>query len=350
MFAHSSISNSDRPSSAAEAFRLFLRCVAFLAMVRVVFMFWGPEWSDRWEVTNAREYLRASKTREVRVVVFGSSHMRSAFLSEQWAARAGLREDQVINLSLDSGRFWDARYLLRETGDLADSVDLVLLEAPKWNFNRNRVNPLTRIVVDYPESLRQHGGLRDRLSVDGWANRVGLMAEAIWPVYQRRTLEGWVDHLVSSSQPIARLPAESIHWDESLHATLRAHPRFRARKIVLDHFSDPELSSFTKRNFRLLVKALRRRGAEVAIVTLPSRDAYHEVRDADPGRTQFIEEVDEVIASTLGNGVFAIDCHRARDCGQSGRIFVDYGHLNKAGARSLTSALFDEIEKRRGES
>ena len=342
MFAHSSTSNSETT--------FFLSCAGVLIMMRVVFALWGPEWRDRTDVIHAREYLRQSKSRDVRVVVFGSSHMRSAFMSDNWARRAGLDSNQVINLSLDSGRFWDARYLLRETGGLAESVDLVLLEVPRWNFNRNRVNPLSRVVVDYPESLRQQGGLWDRLSVDGWRNRAGLVAEFFWPAYQRRTIEDWMDHLASRAPVLPQLPPASIHWDEKLHATLSRHPRFRAKNIVLDHFANPEMSGFAYRNFRLLVEELRDAGVEVAIVTLPVRDVYGQVLRADERRASFVATVDEMASSILGDGVFAVACDRAIDCGQSAEIFVDYGHLNKEGARRLTSALFDMIEKRRGKS
>jgi len=329
----------------SEEMRSLAWCGLMLIVLRGVFALWEPAWSHRSDIPNATEFLRESKGQDVRVVVFGSSHMQSAFRPDEWSRLANLEEGQVLNLSVSSGRFWHARNMLRETGGLAESVDLVLIEAARWNLNRNRINPVLRVPGDYPEEVRQQGGVLDRLSVDGFVNRVSLLAEMVWPVYQRRTLEQWLAYFSTDHGPVPHAPPIAAAWFENLHAKLRTDKRFEARSIARDHFADPEMSSFSRRNFVKLVDEAGRTGAEVVIVTLPTRGAYQEGIRADARKSDFVNSVDALFASVIGDGVSAVRCERARDCELGEEIFVDYGHVHHDGARAVTGALFERIQR-----
>lgn len=146
--------------------RWLVWCLLFLMVVRAILASWGPDWRDRSDISNARELLRSAIDRDPRVVVFGSSHMRSAFQTDEWSKRANVDKDQIVNLSIDSGRLRDARFILRESGALPESVDLVLIEAARWDLNRNRVNPIRRSRNDY----------------------------------QRRTIENWIEYVHTANQ------------------------------------------------------------------------------------------------------------------------------------------------------
>lgn len=343
MSAPSSTSSSEPARHRRLAVGTLLGCLATLVLIRLAFAWAGPGWRDRPDLESAAALLRDARGEDVRTVALGSSRMHSAFRPDVWADRAGLEERQVLNLALDNGHFWDARHLLERAGGLPDRVELVLIEVARWNFNRHKVSPLgERVRYDYPEHFRQQGGVLDRWSVDDPLARIRLLAEAVWPVYQRRTVGEWIELArTRSTRPPER--GASPHWFARNHRRLRAMRAFRAESIVLDHYHDPALSSFAVRNFALLVEAARTAGAEVVLVTLPTRTAYQRAILSDASRRAFAEAVDRVVAARVGPGVRRVDCPLAADCGLDGRIFVDYGHLHYDGAAALTHALFDRI-------
>lgn len=340
----SSISSSEpRSRRAGGARSALLWTLGVLCALRAALALAPAPWNDATEVLSARELLRGASERSLRVVVFGSSHLHSAFLAEEWARRAQLRQDEIAPLAVDGGDFWDARYMLRGRGALPGSVELVIVEASRWSFNRNRIDALSRLRVDYPPLLRHEGNLRDRWSVDRLGDRVQLLGEMVWPIYQRRTLEQWITTL--SSTPVrAALPRPSVHWNEAWQARLAGAHGFQPDTMVRDHFNDPRMSAFARRNFADLVREARRGGARVVIVTLPTRDAYVDAIHADPERAAFVASIDALIASLLEPGmVEAIRCERASDCALDEAIFVDYGHLHRTGARAFTAALFERV-------
>ena len=345
MSAHSSTSSSEHLDPAPHGTGILLWCVGWLCLARAVLGAWEPAWQDREDILNATEYLRQADEKDLRVVVLGSSRMHSAFHSETWAARAGLESDQVANLSVDNGQFWDARFMLDRTGGLPDSVELVVIEAPRWNFNRNKVSPVWgRHRYDYPEHFRQQGGLVDRWSVDDVGDRAALLLEFAWPLYQRRPVEEWADTFRTPPRAVPRLRA-SVHWFEAQHAKLRAIRALQADSIVLDHFSEPAMSSFAQRNFDLLLREVEEHAARVVLVTLPTRGLYQDMILSDPARREFVASVDATIASHVDEDVAWVLCARAAACGLDEGIFVDYGHLTLDGARALTSRLFDRVGK-----
>jgi hypothetical protein len=315
-----------------------------LTLLRAALAIQEPAWRDRADIEDTTAFLEQARVRDLQVVVLGSSRMQSAFSSEEWSRRAGVDANQVINLSLNNGQFWDARHMLRKAGGLPESVQLVLIEAPRWNFNRNKVFPgSNRYRYDYPEHFRQQGGLLDRWSVDDRIARMKLLAEFVWPLYQRRSVEEWIEYFRSRREPVPQLSG-SMHWIEAMHEKFRALRALRADSIVLDHFHDPAMSSFAIRNFELLIRDVRKQGTKVVIVTLPTRDLYQDKIRADPLKNSFVNSIDALIASKTDDGVYSISCKRARDCQLSEAIFVDYGHLTMDGARALTDELFDRVQ------
>ena len=56
----------------------------------------------------------------------------------------GLRQEQVINLAVHSGSFWDALFMMRRGGGLPDSVDRAVIEIGPVMFNQNSVNPVLK--------------------------------------------------------------------------------------------------------------------------------------------------------------------------------------------------------------
>lgn len=345
MSVPSSISSSENRDDGPEPAGVILWCILFLILMRAAFAVQAPAWRDRADIADTTAFLEQARTDDLRVVVLGSSRMQSAFSSEEWARRSDLDTKQVINVSLNSGQFWDARHMLREAGGLPASVQLVLLEAPRWNFNRNKVFPgSNRYRYDYPEHFRQQGGVLDRWSVDDRAARMALLAEFAWPLYQRRSVEEWIEYFRSRREAVPRLPV-SAHWIEAMHEKFRAAPTLRADSIVLDHFDDPAMSSFAIRNFDLLIREVRKHGAKVVLVTLPTRDLYQDKIRADPSKGSFVNSIDALIASKIGDGIHSISCKRARDCQLDEDIFVDYGHLTMGGARALTDELFDRVQR-----
>jgi hypothetical protein len=170
-----------------------------------------------------------------------------------------------------------------------------------------------------------------------------LVSEFVWPLYERRPLEQW---LVVPRDPGVRtpnLPPPIPQWDESMSVQLHQNPHFRAPSIAADHFYEPLMSGFAKRNLDRLLTLLRRDGRKIVLVQLPVRDAYLDVAMSTPEGKRLYEAVHDVVRSHVGGSVSAVMCERVRDCGLDEDIFVDYGHMSREGARAFTGKLYHEV-------
>jgi hypothetical protein len=331
-----SSTSSSEPGAAAALRRTLAWCLLFLACARLALAVLGPGWTQRPDLANVAAYLRSGDDRDVQVIAFGSSTMMGAFDAEAWQRRAGLPPGAVVNAAVANGTFFDVLYLLREAGGPPSASHLVLVEVPRWNFNRNRLSPVSGEPSSPPRQIRQLGTLGDRLAVDAPAARARLVAEYAWPLYQRRPLEAWLRQWREPFEPTPAPPPPSRHWNPKHQRALAADPTFRAESIARYHFHDAAWSDFAGRNLLLVLARLREAGVRVVLVQTPVRDAYLRVAKASPETRRLYEEVGSFVAAEAGDGVTLAQCERGRDCGLSDRVFVDYGHMTRPGARDFT--------------
>jgi len=319
-------------------------CVGFLLVSRFLIGWAAPDPTARYDILNAAEYLRTVQRGDLRVVFFGSSRMQSAILPDEWARLAGLRPEQVANLAVNDGRFWDALYMVETSGGLPASVDLVVIEVAHWEFNQNVRSPIGGLPYPIPQHFRHLARLSERLTVDGLGSRMSLLADVVWPLYERQPLERWEDGV----QPVkpAVPPAPAHHWNKASREKLAGAPAFKGSNIVKLHFFQAEVSSFAVRTLDRLLARVQNGSRKIVLLELPARQEYVRSIENDPTKLAFYRDVQELVEARASGPVRTMMWEVAADCGLTEDVFVDYGHFSREGARAFTDRLFDELAAR----
>jgi hypothetical protein len=91
-------------------------CVAFLVGFRLLIICAGGDPTVRGDISNAAEHLVERPRKDLRVVFFGSSRLRSAILPEE-ARLAGLRPDQSSTLAVER-RLWMSFFMIDRAGGM----------------------------------------------------------------------------------------------------------------------------------------------------------------------------------------------------------------------------------------
>jgi hypothetical protein len=319
-------------------------CVGLLLAFRLLISWVAPDPTARYDILNAAEYLHSVQHGDLRVVFFGSSRMQSAVLAEEWARRAGLRKDQVVNLAVNDGRFWDALYMVDASGGVPPSVDLVIIEIAHWEFNRNVLSPIGGMPEPVPQHFRHVARLSERLAADGMTLRMGLLADLMWPLYVRQPLERW-QYRAQSPKPAAP-PPPIHHWDKDRENNLAQAAAFKGANIVKLHFFRPEMSKFATWNLDRLLSQLRNDSRRIVLVELPARREYLHAIQEDPAKVAFYRDVQGVVRAHASGLVSSVIWEGAADCGLTEDVFVDYGHFSREGAHAFTDRFFDELVAR----
>ncbi len=316
-------------------------CIGFLLIFRILIGWAAPDPTARYDILNAAEYLRAAKGRDLKVVFFGSSRLQSAVIADEWARRAGLKPGEVANLAVNDGRLWDALYMIETSGGLPASVNLVVVEIAPWEFNRNLLNPGFAVRSAIPQHMRHLATLSERLAVDDVESRMDLLADFVWPLYERQPLNQW-QFPVPIPQPALPLPI-AMHWDERQRERAATAGALKGSNIAKVHFFHPEISSFAVWNLDRLLARVAGDSRRVVLAELPAREEYLRAIEQEPASRAFYQQVQELVKARTSENVSFLSWELARDCGLSENIFVDYGHLSREGAQTFTGRLFDEI-------
>ena len=319
-----------------------LGVLGFLAVVRGMLAVWGPEWDARRDIQAVARYLGESHEVDLRVVGLGSSRMRGAFLESEWARLSQVDAASVVNLSVSGATFFDILWMLREAGGLPSSVEHVVLELPRWAFNRNRLEKGGQ-PIGTPDQLRAWGTLADRLASDRYCDRLSLVGEWFWPLYQRRSLEAWISHVRSPKFTKAAPPGMLPQWRGPRRGKGSEEQGSPAYETAELHFHAPEMSGFAQRNLVELLTLLRQSEAGLVLVQLPARAEYWRTALAQPGGEQFMEEVNAVtLGHAGGTRTRGVSCTRLKECQLTSADLFDYGHMTRAGARTFTRWLFSQ--------
>lgn len=344
MRARSSIFSFDTLSVEVRLPTALAWCVAFLVVFRLLINCLGGDPTSRGDISNASEHLRSARGKDLRVVFFGSSRLQSAILSEEWARRAGLRPDQVLNLAVQSGRLWDVLFMVDRAGGIPPSVELAVIEISPWEFNRNVMNPVTKMRETIPEHLRTWATLSDRLAVDGIGSRMRLLADWFWPVYRRIPVQKW--EISRSPSKLEPLLGPLHHFDDERRRSLANSGAFRGKEMAAFHFSHPSFSGFAQRNLERIITTLGHGPFRLVLLQLPARRAYIGAIKSDPDRSALYERIRDVVRASTSEHVEFIDWEISDDCGLGEDVFVDYGHFTREGAVAFTNRLFPELEAR----
>ena len=336
----SSTSSSD---SARRLLAALAWCALLLLGCRFALGAWGPD-VVRPGVQGVALWLQSPAANPVEVLAMGSSRMQTAFAPAVWEEQNALGPGAAANVALVAATFWENLQMLRMAGGLPASTRLVLIEVPRWNFNANRRHAITKQPAHLPGWLRVAAPLRDRLAVDKPLDRLRLLGDWLWPVYQRRPLWSWIKRV---TQPIVAepwLPPATGHWDPDLRRHAGQRQALRAQTIVKDHFHDARMAGFAKRNLELLIDEVHASGARAVLVRIPLRNRYLVEAIRDPDARATLVAANHFVASLAAPDVLLAQCRMARDCGLGPDAFTDYGHMSRLGATEFTRWLSDRIQ------
>lgn len=341
----SSTSSSETRSDRAVLLHTLAWCAAFLVVARLAIPTFAPNTGYRTQLANAAEYLRQARDQDVKVVVFGSSRMRAAFVAEEWSRLAGLAPDQVINLSVPGGRSFDALYMLRDAGGLPEGTERVIVEVSHVEFNGNMQSPITGERVGTPPHYRRWASLGQRIALDDPIESVLLTLEYFWPLYHRLPMASWLAALDGQGYRVPMLPNEPVFWSpEGTHLGDRANRlAYKPRRIAKRHFHDPQLSPFALRTFEELRRELVDQGVEVVLLQLPLKKGYLEVVHQAEASTELYDEIRTFALAQQDSHVRVLLREHASDWQLDDGIFIDYGHMSLEGATAFTRRLFETL-------
>ncbi len=262
-----------------------------------------------------------------RVVIFGDSRSRGAFLPALMEQRMGLERGRVLNLAMGGARPFDDLKIYERNRSVLAQADAVVIGVDAWNFSRG---------VPPSPLYRYYANWADRLEYTG-AHRFSLMRHLLFRLPDALpSFQGYVKHWIKEGRPprptgidkygrLAVDPLDNNHDKNNFKTP--------ALRYWITHFySDYQYSSGFEGHLVKLLTLLREDGARVYLVRLPTAGTYTtmlEQYDGDP-LGQFRKNMTRV-AGAWGEAVQFRE-FVPEDAGLSDRDFRDWGHLNNDGA------------------
>lgn len=262
-----------------------------------------------------------------KILFFGNSRTRDAFVPRRLEAQLQLDEGEVLNLALTRGTAYDAELLYRRNRDYLSQAKIAVFGVDVIQLDGS---------LEANERVRRFAPLRDRLTKFDGAERVDLVAGWIWRSYDARdALRRYAKSLWS--EPPREVPiAEDGRVEWRTKNMNRRAGRRRMASYVKQHFEHYARDEKHRERLRAFVELLESDGIEVVIVQVPVRERY-----AGLSRRKYIEKLgayeDDVMAS-VGDRPKLL-WWDAETAGLRDVDFHDYGHVKDSGAHRLTRRL-----------
>ena len=295
-----------------------------------------------------------NRPRRADIVLLGDSLMEGGVIESELAAALQLGTDDVRSLAFAGGNVWDIEFLVER------------LDEPRTSGPRIAVVQIDRTWFDLGDTpfseygryrLRDIPHLSERAGPWPW---LGDSVRAVFP--QRRQVLDWSVHfrygwLARWFPRFVRVPAPPAHsiWDLTPAAQERvmaavARRRQRVVAAVSRQAEKPtEGSAFAEQSvhaFRLIVEELKRRSYHVVLLMPPFRQETLELIASQPANADRERRMRELVCDPARIGADAFvefrDAH-ALGAADDNAIFIDYGHLNRAGAELQTRKLAEAI-------
>lgn len=288
----------------------------------------------------ASEELRYDRTNAPashEVLLLGSSLMRHGIIEEELPRELGDARLRAFNGGLDGASLWVIlRFVRRIDRTRAAGPNVAVVEVNRRELDADRDLDgfarweLWRAGLDEdgvpgrslaPAALARlaRGALPPRQTLDSWVTDFSQQ----WLAYR-------VPRLVSTPAPQPR-----ALWNASAIARRRAVrdmlPDIEARKLAGWRLSPAALYALHG-----IVSELHRRGYRVVLLETPMHTRYLATAHALPGDDDTERAYQSALRSPRVGADTVLDIHDAAALGATDSIFVDYGHLTRAGAEIQT--------------
>jgi hypothetical protein len=299
--------------------------------------------SNKSYATPVISYLDLKKTNDSKVIFLGSSRIFSCIKRDLFSRLSGIEQSKITILWSSGAGTWEELLFCRKNSDLLNSSPLVIIEVGPWMFNKN-LFPLGAGET----AFLTWSTFQERLEFPNLKMRSFLLADYLYPISQRRTLDEWdslIYALIVGKRPKIYNPDDvpEWHYKQSAYEKIAADPMFSVRTQIsqLNHY---EFAEYKAEYLKRLIKLAEKKSKNIVILQPPLRNEYFEIINSYP--ELFSAEMSSLsfIHSLENKNVHSILWERPEDCGLNDSVFVDYGHFNNNGAYLFTQRLFDKLK------
>jgi len=269
-----------------------------------------------------------------RVLIFGTSRGRGAFLPNRLAEGLGLPADRVLNLSIGGASIHDFLLTYERHPALLDSAETIILQADAFQFNV-ATNPNSRFhfYASLEDRRAYSGGLEWRL-LHEWLLRVEAVSSTMALLIKGQPDPPRFDHYGRFGQ--VNPPNPHDEWE------------FRPARLeywLTWLYGDYRYSEELERRTLAAIDRLRAHGVRVYLIRLPVVEPFERMLEAHPGDPDgaFRRRVQSVYAPHL-DGIGWWEVPSA--IGLEYLDYQDYGHVNDPGAEKLTAYVANWLRAR----
>ncbi|MFZ5569866.1 MAG: hypothetical protein ACOZF0_05655 [Thermodesulfobacteriota bacterium] len=351
MSSRSSIFSFDTLVGFPRPNRVFFLAFALLAGIGFLIS-WNRVYlesiSPRSLLTPISSFLRNQYTGRAKIIFLGSSRFVSCIKTDTFAQLGNIDPSSVLNLSMDSGSFWEALVLCRENPSLLESASLAVINIEPWMFNRNLLHPVYAKPHEFEPHFYTWAEFREKMEIPDWKTRAGLLLDLLWPLSEKRNFVDWcrgVSAMAHAAPPPAYLITPTYHYSETALRARLNDPRFHPQVITAYHLHDYTFSEQKADYLRRLVQILREKGIRVLLVQPPMHRVYMAAIYQQPDYLAEYRKMLSYIHAMESAQIRSIIWETPEDCGLDETVFIDYGHFNLVGARLFTEKLYLEMKQ-----
>jgi hypothetical protein len=295
------------------------------------------------------ELIRQADARP-KIVLMGNSMARYGLLEDRIAAAAGLPNDEVVNMSIEAGRPWDALVFIRRNPDFFRDVRLVI-------YNVGLPELLESSIARRRDHYYRFSTLAEKLTADRWSDRALMTLDWLWPYHSdRRDLVTWMLGSRGQSDYVHREGLRPA-WEPDKMARLQARwvPAVSAiadrsgRVVNVDPGSVsaewPEgTSRFEVRVLDQLVSRWREAGANVLLLGMPGATVVYQRRYGSLDGQTRLAQFDAALEAMTDENVAYVAWRAGVEAGlDDASDFMDECHMTRAGARKFTGVVIERL-------
>ena len=297
-------------------------------------------------ITPVLSYLDLYCLDTPKVAFFGSSRFVSCIKTDIFAKLSDMAPSKVLNLSLGSGSFWEAKVIYRERPELYNNCSLIIIDIEPWMFNNNTIHPIFKKQIPYEPYFTVWASLQERIEFSGITTKAYLASDFFWPLSERRSFPEWfgVFNTLTNRHSIrAGLSIPTYQYNAAEYQSLATAPNFSAYSIAHNHLNNFEFAKYKADSLRYLVKRLEKQCDYIVLLQPPVRKEYMDVIYNNPDYHTTYKQVLAFIHSLENDKVSSIIWETPSDCGLDDSVFIDYGHFNLNGANKFTGILYNKL-------
>ena len=352
MFNPSSIFNFNTLQSIPKPTRSFFLCLIILLSVgtsissnRSLFEKTLPKYPT---ITPVLSYIDTHYADKPEVIFMGSSRLVSCIKTYPLAKLLNISPECVLNLSIDSGSFWEYQVIYRENSNFFNKCKVAIINVEPWMFNKNIINPIFKTQNFYQPYFTIWATLSERLAHPDFISKISMAFDFFWPVSEKRSLDSWISLIQSSEKGknnFGHLGFPDYHSNQQAYHALANSPIFKANSIARDHMNNYRFSNIKARYLEDLINNLKSKCDHIILLQPPVRKEYMNVIYNNKSYHETYQHVVSFLhdLEKKKDNIQYISWETPEMCGLNESIFVDYGHFNKNGAYQFTDLLFNTL-------